>query len=269
MLGHDLVATAPPEVTLVPLSRAQLDITQRDAVAATLGDVRPDVVINAAAYTAVDRAESERDIAMRVNGAAVGELGRHAHRVGARVIQFSSDYVFDGTATQPYSETSAVNPVNAYGASKLAGERALAASGATYLLIRTQWLFGAHGKSFPRTMWERARAGHATRVVRDQTGRPTYTRDLAAAVWTLIGRNVCGVVHVANHGEATWLDVDARVFARAGRADLLTPCVTADYPTPARRPRYSVLDTERAERALGGPLPKWEDAMERFLSSPL
>src|SRR5439155_720957 len=118
--------------------------------------------------------------------------------MGGRVIQFSSDYVFGGSATQPYSETSAANPVNAYGASKLAGERALAASGATYLLIRTQWLFGAHGKSFPRTMWERARAGHATRVVRDQTGRPTYTRDLAAAVWTLIGRNVCGVLHVAN-----------------------------------------------------------------------
>ena len=267
MLGHDLVATAPPEVTLIPLSRAELDITQGDAVAATLGEVRPDVVINAAAYTAVDRAESERDIAMRVNGAAVGELGRHAHRVGAQVIQFSSDYVFDGTATQPYSETSAANPVNAYGASKLAGERALAASGATYLLIRTQWLFGAHGKSFPRTMWERARGGHATRVVRDQTGRPTYTRDLAAAVWTLIGRNVCGVVHVANQGQATWLDVAARVFARAGRADLLTPCVTADYPTPARRPRYSVLDTAWAERALGGPLPKWEDAVERFLDS--
>src|SRR6266487_613399 len=126
MLGHDLVATAPPEVTLVPLSRAQLDITQGDAVAATLGEVRPDVVINAAGYTAVDRAESERDIAMRVNGAAVGALGRNAHLVGARVIQFSSDYVFDGTATQPYSETSVANPVNAYGASKLAGARALA-----------------------------------------------------------------------------------------------------------------------------------------------
>ncbi len=109
MLGHDLVATAPPEVTLVPLSRAQLDITQGDAVAATLGEVRPNVVINAAAYTAVDRAESERDTAMRVNGAAVGALGRNAHLVGARVIQFSSDYVFDGTATQPYSETGAAN----------------------------------------------------------------------------------------------------------------------------------------------------------------
>src|SRR5256886_8332643 len=140
MLGHDLVATAPPEVTLVPLSRAELDITQGDAVAATLGDVRPDVVINAAAYTAVDRAESERDIAMRVNGAAVGEPGRHAHHGGVRVIFFSGDHEFASPGTPAYSETSAANPVNAYGASKLAGERALAASGATYLLIRTQWL---------------------------------------------------------------------------------------------------------------------------------
>jgi dTDP-4-dehydrorhamnose reductase len=131
--------------------------------------------------------------------------------------------------------------------------------------VRTQWLFGEHGKSFPRTMWERARAGLSTRVVRDQTGRPTFARDLAAAVWTLIRKNACGVMHVANPGDATWFDVAARVFARAERPDLLTSCVTADYPTPARRPCYSVLDTQRAEQALGGPLPAWEDAIDRFL----
>ncbi len=265
MLGHDLVATAPPEVTLVPLSRAQLDITQGDAVAATLGEVRPDVVINAAAYTAVDRAESERDIAMRVNGAAVGELGRLAREAWARVVHFSTDYVFDGTATQPYSETSAANPVNAYGASKLAGERALAASGATYLLIRTQWLFGAHGKSFPRTMWERARARAASRVVCDQFGRPTYSVDLARATWQLVTGDVTGVIHVANAGIATWYDVAKRVYAACGVAELVQPCRTEEFPTPARRPLRAVLDTGRAEQVLGGPLPKWEDAVERFL----
>ena len=269
MLGHDLVATAPPEVKLFPFPRAELDITKHDAMAATLADVRPDVVINAAAYTLVDRAESEPQEAVRVNAAAVGALGRMARQVGARVIHFSTDYVFDGTATEPYTEERLRHPINAYGMSKLAGEKDLRASGAECLIVRTQWLFGVHGRSFPKTMWERARAGRATKVVRDQTGRPTYAPDLAAAVWTLLRRGKCGVMHVANQGEATWFDVAAHVFARAGKPDLLTACVTADYPTPARRPRYSVLDTARAEQALGGPLPTWEDAIDRFLASPL
>jgi dTDP-4-dehydrorhamnose reductase len=267
MLGQDLVATAPPDVTLFPFPRTALDITHGAALVATLADVRPDVVINAAAYTAVDQAEAERETAVRVNGTAVGELGRIARQAGARVIHFSSDYVFDGQTTRPYREDSRTEPVNAYGASKLAGETALAASGADCLIVRTQWLFGVHGKSFPRTMWERARAGLATKVVRDQTGRPTYARDLGAAVWTLIGQGVGGVLHVANRGEATWFDLAARVFTRAGRPDLLTPCATADYPTPARRPRYSVLDTTRADQVLGGALPKWEEAVDRWLGA--
>jgi len=183
------------------------------------------------------------------------------------VVHFSTDYVFDGTATVPYGEECPRHPVNAYGMSKAAGEKNLQSSGAEYLIVRTQWLFGEHGTSFPRTMWERARAGRATRVVNDQLGRPTYARDLAAAVWRLIGWSACGLMHLTNHGQATWFDVAARVFARAGRPDLLTPCATADYPTKAKRPRYSVLDTERAERALGGALPKWEDAVDRFLAT--
>ena len=188
MLGHDLAASAPPKVTLVSLARAQLDITRSDAVAATLAEVQPQVVINAAAYTLVDRAEAESQAALAVNGAAVGQLARLARRAKAR-------------------------------------------------------------------------------VVNDQLGRPTYTRDLAVAVWRLIGWSACGLMHLTNHGQATWFDVAARVFARAGRPDLLTPCATADYPTKAKRPRYSVLDTERAEKALGGALPNWEDAIDRFLAT--
>jgi len=267
MLGRDLAATAPPAVTLFPLARTQLDITHSDAVAATLAELRAEVVINAAAYTLVDRAEAESQAAIAVNGAAVGQLARLARQAKARVVHFSTDYVFDGTARDPYYEDSPRHPINAYGMSKAAGERELQSSGAKYLLVRTQWLFGEHGTSFPRTMWERARAGRATRVVNDQLGRPTYARDLAAAVWRLIDGRECGVMHVTNQGQATWFDVAARVFARAGRPDLLTPCATADYPTKARRPRYSVLDTERAEKALGGPLPAWEEAVDRFLAT--
>lgn len=265
MLGHALVRTAPERVELHPFARAELDITDTAALAAHVSDQKPDIILNAAAYTAVERAETETEQCYRVNAAAVGELGRVAAQAGARVVHFSTDYVFNGRASQPYREDSPTDPVNTYGASKLAGEQALHESGADWLVVRTQWLFGEHGKSFPKTMWERARAGLATRVVKDQTGRPTYSRDLAAAVWRLIDRGARGVLHVANHGQATWLEVAAHVFARAGKPDLLTACLTADYPTAARRPKYSVLDTTHLEEQLKRSLPAWPDAVDRLL----
>lgn len=263
MLGHDLIHTAPP-VDLQPLTRQQLDVTDPVTLARRVRELRPDIILNAAAYTAVDRAEAEREQAFRVNAEAVGQLGGIAAGAGARVVHFSTDYVFDGTATRPYREDSPTDPVNAYGASKLAGEEALQRSGADWLMVRTQWLFGVTGKSFPRTMWERARAEFATKVVTDQTGRPTYSPNLATAVWQLIERGASGVIHIANDGEATWFDVAARVFERAGRPELLTACSTADFPTPARRPTYSVLDTTRLAEQLGD-LPPWPDAVDRFL----
>jgi dTDP-4-dehydrorhamnose reductase len=267
MLGHDLVATAPPGATLFPFTRAELDITATKSLTVAVADVRPDVIINAAAYTAVDRAESEAAHCFRVNAEAVGELGRIAAHAGAQVVQFSTDYVFDGTSSDPYEEESPTHPINTYGASKLAGETALTQSQARFLIIRTQWLFGVHGKSFPRTMWERAKAGATTKVVGDQTGRPTYSRDLARSVWALTERAAFGVLHVANRGKATWFDLAAHIFACAGRSDLLTACVSADYPTAAQRPRYSVLDTTRFERMIGAGLPDWPAAVDAFLQS--
>ena len=266
MLGHDLVAAAPQDVMLLPFPRTELDITDTPAVAARVVELQPDVVVNAAAYTAVDRAESEPQVAMRVNRAAVGKLGRIAHAAGARVIHFSTDYVFAGTLPEAYTEESPTNPVNVYGASKLAGETALAESGAGHLIIRTQWLFGPHGRCFPRTMWERAAARTPSHVVSDQFGRPTYTLDLARATWTLVARELSGVIHVANAGVATWYEVARRVYAACGADELLQPCSTAQFPTPARRPARAVLGTTRSEQALGGPLPRWEDAIDRFLA---
>jgi dTDP-4-dehydrorhamnose reductase len=265
MLGHDLVATAPQSVTLLPLPKAQLDITDTRAVAAAVGDLRPDLIVNAAGYTAVDRAESEPDVAFRVNGAAVEELGRIARQTGAGVIHFSTDYVFDGTSAVAYTEESPTNPVNVYGASKLAGETALAGSGAKCLIIRTQWLFGVNGRCFPRTMWDRATAWSPSRVVSDQFGRPTFSVDLARATWTLATRELSGVLHVANAGIATWYDVARRVYAACHADQLVQPCSTDQFPTPAKRPARAVLDTARAEAALGGSLPAWEDAIDRFL----
>jgi len=265
MLGQDLVASVPATVELFAFSRPALDVTNARGLEAIIREIRPDVIINAAAFTAVDQAETERSAAFAVNGTAVGMLGRAASVEGVRVVHFSTDYVFDGTGSRPYEEDDRAMPINAYGASKLAGELALAESTVVYLLLRTSWLFGAHGRSFPRTMRDRAVAGLPSRVVSDQTGRPTYSLDLARATWKLIALKASGVMHVANTGVATWYDVARRVYSTFGAEHLVEPCSTADFPTPAKRPAWSVLSTTRVERALDGPLPPWDDAIDRFL----
>jgi dTDP-4-dehydrorhamnose reductase len=266
MLGTDLCASAPADVSVVGLDSGDVDITDRARVASALHDARPDWVINAAAYTAVDRAESERSVAHAVNAVAPGYIADESARRGIAVVHFSTDYVFAGTAASPYREDDAVAPVNVYGASKLGGEHAVLASGAHALVVRTQWLFGHAGKSFPRTMWERAIARQPTRVVNDQMGRPTYTHDLAVATWQLIEQRASGIVHATNGGPATtWFALAREIFARTGVETLLSPCTSADYPTPARRPMYSALATERLEGLLSAPLPDWRDALGRFL----
>jgi dTDP-4-dehydrorhamnose reductase len=266
MLGTDLVASTPVGTASVALDLADVDITDRMALAAAIDRTSPDVVINAAAYTAVDRAESERARANEVNGIAPGLLGLECARRDIRVVHYLTDYVFSGTATTPYAEHDPVAPINAYGETKLLGERAVMSSGAKVRVLRTQWLFGRAGRSFPRTMWERASAGQATRVVDDQRGRPTYTVDLADATWQLIALGTLGIVHAANTGpDVTWFEFAREVFARAGAISLLSPCSTSDCPTPAPRPAFSVLSTARLESLVRRPLPTWRDALERFL----
>jgi dTDP-4-dehydrorhamnose reductase len=266
MLGSDLCAAAPRGSSCIPLDSADADITDRSQVASAFRDARPDWVINAAAYTAVDRAETDRDAAEAVNGRAPGHIAQEAARRQIAVVHFSSDYVFAGTATRPYQEEDPVAPLNVYGESKLHGEQAVLTSGAHVLVLRTQWLFGRSGTSFPRMMWERASAGLPTRVVNDQFGRPTYTRDLAAATWKLMERRASGIVHVTNGGStATWFEVAREVFSRARAEPLLSPCASTDYPTSARRPSYGVLGTTRMEQLLSAPLPDWRNALDRFL----
>jgi dTDP-4-dehydrorhamnose reductase len=230
----------------------------------------PDIIVNAAGYTAVDRAESERELAFRTNGEAVGHLGRVAAQHGARVVHFSTDYVFDGRSREPYPEDAPTAPVNVYGGSKLAGEIGLRESGAVALVVRTQRLFGTHGHSFARAMWERARTGARTQVVTDQFGRPTYVRDLAAVVWRMIALKVEGTFHVANQGVASWFEFAEVIFARVGRSDLLVRCSSKDYAAPALRPEFSALCTDRVETLLGAScLPHWRDAVARmFGESP-
>jgi dTDP-4-dehydrorhamnose reductase len=265
MLGTDLCASAPGGWDVVAADIGDIDITRPEIVAAALDRIRPAWVINAAAYTAVDRAEDDRDAADAVNHLGPRHLAEEAAQRGIAIAHVSTDYVFPGTASAPYREDDAVAPINAYGESKLRGEEAVRSSGAHALVVRTQWLFGHAGRSFPRVMWERATARTPTRVVDDQIGRPTYTRDLAAAMWRLVVLNASGTLHVTNAGPpATWYELAREVFTRAGAADLLSACSTEDYPTRARRPAYSALETERFE-TLVAPLPDWRDALRRFL----
>ncbi len=267
MLGTDIAASAPEGITVSAPRRPEVDLTQAETITGALDRVAPAWVINAAAYTAVDRAEEERPAADAVNAVAPRMLGAECARRGVRVVHFGTDYVFDGEGRTPYSETDPVKPVNAYGQGKLDGERALIDSGADVLVLRIQWLFGSAGRSFPRTMWERARAGMRTRVVDDQVGRPTSTVDLAAAMWQLVAIDASGLFHAANAGpHASWFDVAREVFHHARADEMLERCSTADYPTPARRPAFSVLDTSRLEKALETPLPDWRISLRRFLT---
>lgn len=266
MLGADLAASKPEEVELHAYDRSRLDILDFDAVEAALDDLRPEFLINATGFTAVDRAEHDRTSAFAVNAAAVAGVGRLSMERSVGVVHFSTDYVFDGHSRRAYREEDPVAPLNVYGESKVAGEQGLLASGANALILRTQWLFGINGPSFPRTMWERATRGLQTRVVNDQFGRPTYTLDLARATWACIAKRVHGIYHVANAGEASWFDVAHRVFDAAGSLDLLSPCSSEEFPRVARRPARSVLSTTKLEDALGAALPHWTTALSDFLT---
>lgn len=264
MLAVELAAAAPPGVRLVVLDHAALDVTDRDAVEQVLDRLRPSRLINTAAFTRVDDAERERDAAWRVNAEAPGVLAECCAARGLGIVHFSTDYVFDGEASKPYAEDAPTAPVNFYGETKLAGERAVLASPGRSLVIRSQWLYGSTGRSFPATMMARALERRPTRVVNDQTGRPTSARDLAHATWRLIQADAGGLIHVANRGTATWYDVAQRIFTRAGAVDLLEPCTSAEFPTPARRPRYSVLDLHQLEQHAGIWLPHWTEALDAW-----
>lgn len=265
MLAHAIRETVPDGITLIALGKEELDITSPASVHRAIAAHDPCWIINAAAYTAVDRAESESEVAMRVNATGVENLATAARDARIGVVHFGSDYVFDGSASRPYTEDDVPHPLNAYGRAKLEGERALVGSGARFFIVRTQWLFGPGGSSFPRAMWSRARAGEPTRVVADQFGSPTYTLDLASAVWRL--PEAGGILNVVNDGVCSWHDVARHIFDAAGRPDLLTPCSTAEYHTAAQRPANSALDTSALVRALGAPLPRWEDALSRFVAT--
>jgi dTDP-4-dehydrorhamnose reductase len=266
LAGSALRAVAPVPL-IVPL-RAELDLADLPSIQPWIERHRPAVVINAAGWSNVDEAESHEGLAFRINADAVGALAAACDGVDALLVHFSSDYVFDGRAAEPYDEDAPPHPINAYGRSKVAGEEAVRRA-TQHLLVRTHWLFGDGGRSFPATMLERARRGVPSRVVDDQWGSPTSAADLAAALWTLLAREARGLLHVRNSGETSWFEVARAVYARAGDVSLVTACTSAEYPLAAARPRRTLLATARADALLGAPLPHWSDALARFLDHRL
>lgn len=268
-----MLERVPVGVEVIAIRRPELDLANPKTVAPALRAARPDVIVNAAAYTAVDQAESEPDLAMRVNGQAAGEAARAAAALGIPVIQLSTDYVFDGRLDRPYREDDATGPISAYGASKLAGELAVAAATDNHAILRTAWIYSPFGKNFVKTMLRLAETRDEVGVVADQAGCPTSALDIADAIFT-VARNLTsraddaslrGVFHMSATGEAVWADVAEAIFAerelQGGEPVKVKRIATADYPTPARRPANSRLDCDKLALAHGARLPGWQGSL--------
>ena len=266
MLGQDLVAAARSaghEVLSLP--RAELDIADRAAVEDAVGGARAEVVVNCAAWTNVDGAETSPDDALAVNGTGAGNVARAAAASGAWTIHISSDYVFDGSKRSPYVESEVVGPVSSYGRSKLAGEREVEAEAPdSHTIVRSSWLFGAFGPCFPATILRLAGERDELNVVDDQVGCPTFTGHLATALVDLGVTPVrpMGIVHVAGGGDCSWYEFAREIVAGSGLQCEVRPCTTADMPRPATRPAYSVLRTERDAPVL----PDWRLGLSEYLA---
>ena len=268
-LGRELKRSLASLGELVACDRRQLDLAQPEALRATVRALAPTVIVNAAAYTAVDKAEAEPAAADAINAMAPGVLAEEARRLGALLIHYSTDYVFDGAKPAPYTEDDVPAPLSAYGRSKHTGELAIAASGARHLIFRTSWVYGLHGANFMKTMLRLGRERDELRVVGDQIGAPTWTRHLADVTALVLARRDIpgGLYHLAAAGATSWHGYAEAIFAAAQAAGLLekSPVVhritSADYPLPAARPANSRLDCSRFQRDFGLALPDWHTGL--------
>ena len=268
-LGRELKRSLACLGELVALDRRQVDLATPENLRDVVRAIAPAAIVNAAAYTAVDKAESEPALVDAINGVAPGVLADEARRRGALLIHYSTDYVFDGAKSTPYTEEDVPAPLAAYGHSKLAGELAIAAAGGRHLIIRTSWVYGLHGSNFMKTMLRLGRERDELRVVGDQFGAPTWTRHLADVTALILARAEMpdGLYHLAAAGETSWHGYAEAIFAEALRAGLMekVPAVrritSADYPLPAKRPSNSRLDCSRFRRDFGLALPDWRTGL--------
>ncbi|PLZ95785.1 dTDP-4-dehydrorhamnose reductase [Fischerella thermalis CCMEE 5198] len=259
-----------------------MDLAQPDSIRHLIREVRPDLIVNPAAYTAVDKAESEPDLAMAINGIAPGVMAEEAKRLGAAIIHYSTDYVFDGTYAMPYTESDKPDPQNIYGKTKLAGEQAIAAVDVPHLVLRTSWVYGGRGKNFLLTMLKLAREREEIRVVDDQIGAPTWSRMIAEVTAQILAQasgNVSsflasksGIYHLSASGQTSWYGFAKSIFAHDPKRSqlklkILTAIASSEYPTAATRPAYSLLNSQKLSHTFGITLPHWQKTLELVLAS--
>ena len=282
-IGWELQRTLAPLGQLVTVDQQEMDLTDPDSIRRVIRQVRPSLIVNAAAYTAVDKAESEPDQAMAVNGVAPAIMAEEAKRLNAAIVHYSTDYVFDGSKKDPYNEDDVPKPLNVYGQTKLAGERAIQAVGVPHLILRTSWVYAARGKNFLLTILKLASEKSELKVVNDQRGAPTWSRMLAEVTSQMLASYyspVCrqagavadftGLYHVVSGGKTTWHGFAGEILETASRVTphtlpKLIPISTADYPLPAIRPRNSCLSNEKLIRTYGLAIPSWEKSLSLCL----
>ena len=280
-VGWELARALAPMGTIVSPPRTEFDLARPETLAATVDEMKPDVIVNAAAYTAVDQAESDTAMAMAVNADAPHELAKAARKLGALLVHYSTDYVYDGTKTDAYTEDDPVNPLSVYGKSKLAGDEAVRDSGADHLILRTSWVYAARGKNFLLTMLRLAAEREQLRVVDDQTGAPSWSRLIAVSTGVALRQDIArrrdgtfqsGVFNLTTGGAVTWFGFAnaiinaARQHGVAMKCRDVVPIATADYPLPARRPANSRLSNAKIAKRYGLHLPEWQRCMQLCLA---
>jgi dTDP-4-dehydrorhamnose reductase len=268
-LGAELANLRKPGLEIRGFGRQELDITSLEQSRAVVSSFKPDIVIHCAAYTAVDKAESEPDEAFRVNAAGTRNIALAAREAGAKFCYISTDYVFDGSGSVPYNEIDATNPRTVYGKSKLAGEQAVMTLHDRYFIVRTSWVYGKYGPNFVKTMLKMAGERDHLKVVHDQIGSPTYTLDLAHFLLELVRTDYYGIYHASNTGVCSWYEFAKAIFEESGITITLEPCATDEYPRPAPRPAYSVMDHSAIRFNGLTDLRPWREALKHFLKDDI
>lgn len=280
-VGQELQRTLAPLGEVIGVGRETMDLAQATSIRQAIREARPDVIVNAAAYTAVDKAETETELAHSINGIAPQIMAEEAQQLGAALFHISTDYVFDGRKNTPYLEDDAPNPLGVYGKSKLVGEEGIRQKSDRYIILRTAWVYGTYGKSnFVKTMLRLFASRDEVRVVADQVGTPTWASDIASAIATLLPQlcpeqpqesPLTGIYHFTNSGMSSWYDFAIAIFEEAKqlgfplKVQRIVPITTSEYPTPAQRPAYSVLSGKKVSAALGTYPPYWRDGLRQML----
>jgi dTDP-4-dehydrorhamnose reductase len=271
-VGWELQRTLAPLGEVVAVDRQVLDLSNPDSIRATIREIKPDLIVNPAAYTAVDKAESEPDLAMAVNGVAPGIMAEEAKKLGAALIHYSTDYVFDGRNATPYTEDDIPNPINVYGRTKLAGEDAIRAAGIPHLILRTSWVYGMRGKNFLLTIQRLARERDELKIVDDQIGAPTWSRMIAEATCQITAQlgsdlmDVSGIYNLTAGGLTSWHGFTREILRNMQLATKLTPIPSTAYPLPAARPLYSLLSGNKLSTTFGLSLPVWDTSLALCLA---